>query len=87
MGTVLLKIDFDLLLDVEYEVVENPKACRHYPIDIIKAEIRGLDIYGAMHVGHVLVLQRKIYNRLIDSGEIVLPVSSTGITELTCQPS
>ena len=82
-----MKIDFDLLLDVEYKVVENPKACRHYPIDIIKAEIRGLDIYGAMHVGHVLDLQRKIYNRLLDSGELQMPVSETGITELTCQPN
>ena len=69
-GTIT--IDLSLPLAIEYEVVEDPLPCRHYPIDIVSVKHRGKGI-STLHVGDILVLQRNVYNRLIDSGEIELP--------------
>ena len=67
-----VKIDLSMPLDVEYKVVEDPPGCRHYPVDIVSVKHRGSQIHS-LHVGDILVLQRNVYNRLIDSGEIELP--------------
>ena len=69
-GTIT--IDLSLPLVIEYEIVEDPMPCRHYPIDIVSVKHRGKGI-STLHVGDILVLQRNVYNRLIDSGEIELP--------------
>lgn len=61
-----LQIDLDLVLDVEYRVVENPRSGRLYPIDIVSVMHRGKDIYSSLHVDHVLTLQRRVYLRLVD---------------------
>ena len=73
-GTLMM--DLYLPLEIEYEVVEDPLPCRHYPIDIVSVKHRGKGI-STLHVGDILVLQRNIYNRLIDSGEIELPPANT----------
>ena len=75
----VVEMDLDLVLDIEYEVVKNPKSCRLFPIDITGAKHRGKDIFGSLHIGHILTLQRRVYNRLIDSGEIEEPVNKVGL--------
>ena len=72
-----MEVDLDIVLDIEYEIVKEPKPCRHYPIDITGATHRGMDVFGSLHVGHIMTLQRRAYNRLIDSGE--LPVTKEGL--------
>lgn len=73
----IVEVDLDIVLDIEYEIVTNPKSCRHYPIDITGAKHRGMNVFGSLHIGHIMTLQRRIYNRLIDSGE--LPVTKEGL--------
>ena len=76
-----LMIDLSLPLVIEYEVVDSPSACRHYPIDIVSVKHRGKGI-STLHVGDILVLQRNVYNRLIDSGELDLPpANALGLEE------
>ena len=67
-----LTIDLSLPLVIEYEVLENPLPCRHYPIDIVSVKHRGKGI-STLHVGDILALQRSVYNRLVESGEVDLP--------------
>ena len=69
-GTLMM--DLYLPLEIEYEIAEDPPACRYYPIDIVSVKHRGKGI-STLHIGDILVLQRNVYNRLIESGEIDLP--------------
>lgn len=72
-------IELDVALEVEYEVVIDPPACRHYPIDIVTAKLRGKDVLSLLHIGHIMTLQRRIHNRLLDRGEMHLPANALGI--------
>ena len=73
-GTLMM--DLYLPLEIEYEIVEDPMPCRYYPIDIVSVKHRGKGI-STLHVGDILVLQRNVYNRLIESGEIEMPPANT----------
>ena len=65
-----LPIDLDVIVDVGYSVDSNPKKERMYPIDIESVKLRGTEIYHMLDIHHIVTLQRRTYNRLVDSGEI-----------------
>jgi hypothetical protein len=63
-------IDMDIAVDVEYEVDEPWPEGKHYPITIKAVMFRGTNILPVLHISHVITLQRRVHNRLIDSGLI-----------------
>jgi hypothetical protein len=65
-----LDIDLDIAVRVEYKVDDPWPDGKHHPITIKSVNFRGEDISRLLHIGHVLTLQRRIHNRLIDSGQI-----------------
>ena len=67
-------------VQVEYEVVNDPPSHRLYPVDIIAVMHRGQNLIHSLHVGQISTVQRRVYNRLIDSGEIDLPANKIGLT-------
>ena len=73
-----MEVDLDLVVDVEYEIEENIPLCRHFPIKLLKVNHRGQDLMPSIHVGHVLTLQRRIYNRLVDDGTIEIEANKAG---------
>ena len=48
-------IEIPVILEVEYELVENPSPDRHYPVDIT-----GVKLSGVLGVGQIRELQRII---------------------------
>lgn len=62
-------IDFDCVLDVEFTIDDPRPEGKYYPVTLKKALFRGKDIMGIMHIGHIMTLQRRVYNHLIDQGE------------------
>ena len=74
-------VETSLALDIEYSVVENPSKERAYPVDILTVKLRGKDIHTLLHVGHIMTLQRQVFNRLVDSGELTLPANKYGMKE------
>lgn len=65
-----MKIDFDCVLDVDYEVDTSPPEGKLYPITVKSAKFRGKDILPLMFIDHVMTVQRRVYNHLLDSGLI-----------------
>ncbi len=61
-----MQVDLDVIVKVEYTVDENPKEGRVHPIDISEVKLRGRDIYAILDIHHVMTLQRRIHNRLVD---------------------
>ena len=74
-------IETSLALDIEYKVVDNPSKERAYPVDILRVKLRGKDIHPLLHVGHIMTLQRQVFNRLVDEGELTLPANKYGMKE------
>ena len=62
-----MKIDFDILVDVEYTVDENPSPGRLYPIDITSVKHGWREILSSMSLHEVLRLQRKVHIRELDA--------------------
>jgi len=60
-------VTLEMLLDVGYEIETNPGEGRLYPINILFAKFRGKDILNLMFVGHILHMQRVIFERLQDA--------------------
>ena len=67
----MVLIDLDIAVDVSYKVDTNPPEEKHVPITITAVTFRGADIYHLLHIGHIMAIQRRIYNRLLDSGVVV----------------
>lgn len=59
-------IDFNCALEVGYERDEDPSEGRINPVDLKFAKLRGKDLLNIMHIGHIMTLQRQIFNRLLD---------------------
>jgi len=62
-------VDLDIAVDAEYtmdEPFEEMANGKYYPITIKKVFFRGQDITGLLHVSHVMTLQRRLYNRIIN---------------------
>ena len=76
-----LQLETSISLEVEYEIVKNPNKDRVYPVDILTATFRGKDIYPVMHIGHIMTLQRQVFNRLVDEGEITVPINRYGVKD------
>ena len=74
-------IETSLALDIEYAVVENPSKERAYPVDVLKVRLRGKDIHSLLHIGQIMTLQRQVFNRLVDEGELTLPANKYGMRE------
>lgn len=72
-------IDLDVQVDVDYEIVDDPSPDRHHPIDIKQVKLRGRDITNNLHVGHIMTLQRRIHNRLINDKCSTLPENRMGL--------
>ena len=70
LGSVMdTMIDLDVVLDVEYtmdEPFEEMHNGKYYPITIKDVKFRGHSIYNYLHISHVMALQRRVYNRIID---------------------
>ena len=74
-------IETSLSLDIEYKVDENPSKERAYPVDILTVKLRGKDIHSLLHVGHIMTLQRQVFNRLVGSGDLTLPANKYGFKD------
>jgi len=49
-------IEIPVILEVEYELVENPGADRKYPVDI-----KGVKLVRPLSIGQIMELQRIIH--------------------------
>jgi len=49
-------IEIPVILEVEYQLVENPGPDRTYPVDIIKAKMK-----DGLGIGQIMELQRIIH--------------------------
>lgn len=65
-GSSGVTIDFDTSVWVEYEVDDPCPEGKVHPITIKKVLMRGEKIDHLLHVGHIMQLQRRIHNRLLD---------------------
>jgi len=55
-----MSVPLDIFLEVEWEHDLNPCEGRINPVTILSAKFRGLEIKQALHVGHIMNLQRMI---------------------------
>ena len=76
-------IDMDIVVAVDYELDDPWPDGKLYPVSVKAAKFRGKDILNLMHVDHVMALQRRVYNRLIDSGMIKDGVYSIDVSDGT----
>ena len=62
-------VDLDIAVDAEYttdEPFEEMHNGKYYPISIKKVRFRGQDITHLLHISHIMTLQRRLFNRIID---------------------
>ena len=58
---------FDAMVQVEYTIDDPPEqnvAGKHFPITVVDVFLRGRSIYHLLHVGHVIMLQRRRPDRV-----------------------
>ena len=67
--TEIALIDFDCCLEVAYKEAVNPNKEWIHPVEIISAKLRGRELIHVLHVGHIMDLQRRVHNRILDSRE------------------
>ena len=64
-------IEIDLLVDVDFErdePFEEMHNGKYYPITIKDVTFRGHSIFNYLHISHVMQIQRRVFNRLLDDG-------------------
>jgi hypothetical protein len=64
--TVLL----EAYVDVSYTVDDPPHEGKQYPITISGVNFRGKEIDRLLTVEHIMMLQRRMYLKLEDRGEV-----------------
>ena len=74
-------IDMDIVVAVDYELDDPWPEGKLYPVIIKTAKFRGKDILNLLHIDHIMALQRRVYNRLLDSGMIKDGLYSTELPE------
>lgn len=71
MPVVQTPVLFESMVDVEYSIDEPPEANvngKLYPVTIKDVKLRGRSIELDLHVSHILMLQRRLYIKLVDEG-------------------
>ena len=61
-----MSVPLDIFLEVGWEHDLFPREGRINPVNILKANFRGKDILSLLHVGHIMTIQRLIYEKLGD---------------------
>ena len=64
-------VDLDVAVDVHYECdepFEEMSNGKYYPITIKDVTFRGHSIFNYLHISHVMQIQRRVFNRLLDDG-------------------
>ena len=64
-----MDIDLDLSVNVDFErdePFEEMSNGKYYPITIKRVKFRGQDISHLLHISHVMQIQRRVYNRIIN---------------------
>ena len=62
-------IDLDVLLDVDFLFDDPCPEGKLFPITLLSAKYRGKCILSQMHIGNVMTLQRRVFNRLCDADD------------------
>ena len=62
-------VDLDVAVDVHYECdepFEEMHNGKYYPITVKHVKFRGQDITHLLHISHIMQIQRRVYNRIMD---------------------
>ena len=57
-------VDIDYTIDEPFE--QNSPSGKCYPITVQHVRLRGREIEPVLHVGHIMMIQRRLYFKLLD---------------------